>query len=98
MAVPGYADEDITQILAVDQMETSFQNSLDISIVIKDTADAVNVKNLTFNESQLDSFVKNEPKERKFVFAIGYFKDGILSISATRNPFQPVLLDKYNIL
>jgi hypothetical protein len=72
-------------------------NKVDISIVAKDTADAVNIKNLNFDKNQLDNFLTKEPKDRRFVFAIGFVSGGQLNLTATRQPFSPVLLDKYEI-
>lgn len=72
-------------------------NRLDISIVAKDTADAINIKNLKFDSNQLADFLTKEPKDRRFVFAIGFVSGGQLALTATREPFSPVLLDKYEI-
>lgn len=72
-------------------------NTLDISIVAKDTADAINIKNLNFDSNQLADFLTKEPKDRRFVFAIGFISGGLLNLTATRDPFSPVLLDKYEI-
>jgi hypothetical protein len=70
---------------------------VDISIVAKDTADAINIKNLKFDSNQLADFLTKEPKDRRFVFAIGFVSGGQLALTATREPFSPVLLDKYEI-
>jgi len=72
-------------------------NKIDISIVAKDTADAINIKLLNFDSNQLANFLTKEPKDRRFVFAIGFVSGGQLNLTATREPFSPVLLDKYEI-
>ncbi len=72
-------------------------NKVDISIVAKDTADAINIKALNFDKNQLTEFLTKEPKDRRFVFAIGFVSGGQLNLTATRDPFSPVLLDKYEI-
>jgi hypothetical protein len=72
-------------------------NNIDISIVAKDTADAINIKNLNFDSNQLADFLTKEPKDRRFVFAVGFVSGGQLNLTATREPFSPVLLDKYEI-
>jgi hypothetical protein len=72
-------------------------NRLNISIVAKDTADAINIKDLNFDKNQLEDFLKKEPKDRRFAFAIGFVSGGQLALTATRDPFSPVLLDKYEI-
>ena len=72
-------------------------NKVDISIVAKDTADTINIKNLNFDNNQLADFLTKEPKDRRFVFAIGFISGRQLSLTATRQPFSPVLLDKYEI-
>lgn len=72
-------------------------NKVDVSIVAKDTADAINIKKLNFDSNQLADFLTKEPKDRRFVFAIGFVSCGQLSLTATRQPFSPVLLDKYEI-
>ena len=72
-------------------------NTLDITIVAKDTADAINIKNLNFESNQLANFLTKEPKDRRFAFAIGIISGGQLNLTATRDPFSPVLLDKYEI-
>lgn len=72
-------------------------NKIDISIVAKDTADAINIKHLNFDNNQLADFLTKEPKDRRFVFVIGFISSGQLTFTATRQPFSPVLLDKYEI-
>lgn len=72
-------------------------NKVDISIVAKETADAINIKNLNFDSNQLADFLIKEPKDRRFVFAIGFITSRQLNFTATRDPFSPVLLDKYEI-
>lgn len=76
-----------------------FQNGdkVDISIVIKDTGDAINIKNLNRDKIQFNDFLTKEPKDRRFVFAIGFVSGGQLTLTATREKFSPVLLDKYEI-
>lgn len=73
------------------------ENKVNISIVVKDTADAINIKNLNFDKIQLADFLTKEPKDRRFVFAIGLTSNGQLTLTATREPFSPILLDKYVI-
>lgn len=72
-------------------------NKVDISIVAKDTADAINIKALNFDKNQLADFLTKEPKDRRFVFAVGFISGRQLNLTATRDPFSPVLLDKYEI-
>lgn len=74
-----------------------YENKVNISIVVKDTADAINIKNLNFDKNQLTDFLTKEPKDRRLVFAIGLISNGQLSLTATREPFSPLLLDKYEI-
>jgi hypothetical protein len=66
-----------------------FQNSdkVDISIVVKNTADAINIKNINFDKNQLADFLSKEPKDRRFVFSIGFVSGGQLTLTATREPF-----------
>jgi hypothetical protein len=74
-----------------------YENKVNISIVVKDTADAINIKNLNFDKNQLTDFLTKEPKDRRFVFAIGLISNKQVVLTPTRHPFSPVLLDKYEI-
>lgn len=73
-------------------------DALDISLVHKPTGNAVNVKGLKYDNEQLRSFIASEPKDRRFVFAIGFISIDGLSITATREPFTPLLVDKYEVI
>lgn len=73
------------------------KNKINISIVSKDTADAINIKNLNYDSNQIADFLSKEPKDRRFVFAIGFVSGGQLNLTATRESFSPVLLDRYEI-
>ena len=74
-----------------------YENKVNISIVVKDTANAINIKNLNFDKNQLNDFLTKEPKDRRFAFAIGLISNGQLALTVTRQPFSPLLLDKYEI-
>jgi hypothetical protein len=91
LLLDGYKDKNASLVIF------NSGNRLDISIVAKDTADAINIKNLKFDSNQLADFLTKEPKDRRFVFAIGFVSGGQLALTATREPFSPVLLDKYEI-
>ena len=72
-------------------------NLLDISIVVKTNGDAINIKNLKYDQHQLADFLKNEEKDRKFAFVIGSMKSDHLEFFMTREPFSPIVLDKFEI-
>lgn len=91
LLLDNYKDKNAT--LVIFKKDTG----IDISIVAKDTADAINIKHLSFDSSQLDDFLAKEPKDRRFVFAIGFISGSHVSFVPTRQPFSPVVLDKYEI-
>lgn len=71
-------------------------DNVDVAIVVKDTADAINIKNLKFDKNQLDVFLKNEPKERKFAFVVGSLENGNLVMHRKEN-VGFVILDGFEI-
>lgn len=73
------------------------KSTLDISFVSKKTADTINLKNLRYDKNQLESFLAIQPKNECFVFAIGFNSNGKLVLTATREPFSPLLIYKYEI-
>lgn len=70
---------------------------LDISIINKKTGDAVNIKNLKFNGNQFDDFLSKEPKDRQIVLVIGNVSVQGNHIFQTREPFYPLVVDRYEI-
>lgn len=72
-------------------------NTMDISIVSKVTGDAINIKQLKYLTENLNNFIKKEPKDRRFILLIGYNPAIDTHIVATREPFSPMVIDKYEV-
>jgi hypothetical protein len=70
---------------------------LDISIVDKNNATAINVKNLKYDKSNFDDYVANEPLERKFMIAIGVNPAVKPHIALPEGLMRPIVFDKYSV-
>ena len=93
LLLDNYQNKDTT--LVINKRDKKY---LDISLVNKLTADAINVNNLTYDNTQLTDFFNKEPKDRKFVFVIAFIDEGRLTFTATREPYLPFWVDKYHTL
>jgi len=71
-------------------------NKVDISIFIEEKGEVILIKDLNLNKAELQDFLNNEPKERRFVLAIGAISNGKLVLTATNEPFSPILVNGYN--
>jgi len=91
--IDKFQNNETTLIILKDQTS----NTLDISIVSKVTGDAINIKQLKYLTDNLNNFINKEPKDRRFILLIGYNPATGTHIVATRKPFSPMVIDKYEV-
>lgn len=90
-----YKDKMITTLLHQNNNGT-----LDISFVIKKTADTINIKNLKYDKTHFSNFLKSGTTDQRiaFVLATGKTSDGAISMLGLHQMMSPILLDKYSIV
>ena len=70
--------------------------TVDLSIVFKDTADAINIKGLNYDLNKLDNFA---PEHNAFAFGIGVFlSDNKVGNTATRDPFNFLVFEYFKTI
>lgn len=74
------------------------KEQIDISIVAKETADAVNIRHLNYYKVQLETFLSSQPKGSGYAFAVGHIQKGRLVLLALSDPIPLVVLDKYELV
>ncbi len=75
-------------------------DTLDISLVIKDTADTINIKNLKYDKTHFDNFLKVGTTDQRiaFVLTTGKEPSGAITLLPIHQMLSPILLDKYSIV
>jgi len=75
-------------------------DKLNISLVIKDTADTINIKNLKYDKTHFDNFLKVGTTDQRiaFVLSTGKMPNGAISLLPIHQMLSPILLDKYSIV
>lgn len=73
------------------------ESKVDLTIVLKETADAINIDNLNYSETQLNNF---KSEDDAFVLAIGMHIDENkkVGIIPTRNPIEFVIIGDFKII
>ena len=73
---------------------------LDISLVIKDTADTINIKTLKYDKTHFDNFLKVGTNDQRmaFVLSTGKHPTGGIMLLPINQMLSPILLDKYSIV
>jgi hypothetical protein len=63
------------------------------------SGEVINIKNLAYDIEELNTFVKNEPQNGAFVFAIGFYDElNRLNMTQTEEDFQPLAFKQYEII
>lgn len=70
---------------------------LDISIVFKDTRDAVNLNGLEFDKKELQLFKEKVDVNSCYCFTTGYYKNGQANISEIVKYYDKILFDGYTL-
>lgn len=89
-----YKDKKITVLIHQNN------DTLDISFVVKDTADTINIKNIKYDKNHLANFLKSGTTDQRiaFVLATGKMPNGAISLLPVHEMLSPILLDKYSIV
>lgn len=90
----NYKDKKITILLHQNG------DKLDISFVIKETADAINIKNLKYDINDLKTFLASGNNDQRIAFILSDEKptNGGVSILSIPEMLSPILLDKYSLV
>ncbi|GAL87789.1 hypothetical protein MYP_5020 [Sporocytophaga myxococcoides] len=71
-------------------------DNIDLSIVSKQTASALNIKNLKFDKLNLEEYLRYEPKDRKLIILIGPNPSSDFNVVLPQEMTSPLVLDKYS--
>ena len=69
---------------------------LAISLTGNGENDVVKLNALAFDKEQLVAFQQSEPENRQFMLLVGTADEQQLVISATRDPFTPLVINAYH--
>lgn len=73
------------------------KSKLDVQFIIKETGDNFKILNLNYNEEALLKFEKTQPKDKAYILLFGKTPTQSYEYSMTRQPFSPLVVDKYVI-